>query len=139
MTQEEFEESMERILRPIKENAEKKLDFFIVSNIFQNLRNSGYPFRYYETTPGGKEVKAIVDEIYALLGNWPYEIDEIRFLAYAFAKAGVDRERGWRYLKKTCLRKKFWYPDLVATRKTYDRMYNRVTPDVNYRERFKEL
>ena len=43
MTQEEFEESMERILRPIKENAEKKLDYFIVSKIFQSLRNSGYP------------------------------------------------------------------------------------------------
>lgn len=139
MTQEELEQSMQRILKPVKEYAEKKLDFIIVSEIFHDYRDSGYPCRIYEIMPSGREVKAIVDEIYALLGNWPYEIDEIRFLAYAFAKAGVDRERGWRYLKKTCLRKKRWYPDLVATRKTYDRMYNRVTPDMNYRDNFRNL
>lgn len=135
MTQEEFEESMERIMAPVKARAEAKLDQEILKNLYQMWKESDYP--YFRGEP---DLRQIIDEIYTLLGDdWDrqYQIDEIRFLAYCFAKAGVDRERGWNYLKKTCLRKKYFYPDLVATRKTYDRMYNRVTPDMDYRDSFR--
>ena len=139
MTQEEFEESMERIMASVQAgiqtrtaHKEAKLDQSIVARIYSMWKEADIP--YYRWGP---DLRPIFEEIYALLGNWQYQIDEIRFLAYCFAKAGVDREKGWNYLKKTCLRKKFFYSDLVATRKTYDRMYNRVTPDMDYRDSFR--
>lgn len=139
MTQKEFEESMERILQPVKAYAESKVnDPKIMRRIDLLLKRSGYPWRLYETQPGGAEVKAIIDEINTLLGDWPYEIDEIRFLAFCFAKAGVIKDLGWEYVQKYWVKKCYWNPDLVAQRKIYDRMYNRVTPDMDFRERFKK-
>ena len=76
MTQKEFEESMERILQPVKAYAESKVhDPKIMRRIDLLLKRSGYPWRLYETQPGGTEVKAIIDEINTVLGDWPYEID----------------------------------------------------------------
>lgn len=141
MNQKEFEKSMERILQPVKAYAESKIhDPKIMKRIDLLLKRSGYPWRLYETMPGRAEVKAIIDEIKTLLGDWPneYEIDEIRFLAYCFAKAGVVRELGWEYIQKHWAKKCYWNPDPVALHKTYDRMYNRVTPDIDFRERFKK-
>ncbi len=83
------------------------------------------------------KVDEISDEIRKLVDIDPdYEVSEIQFLAYCFAKADIDLERGWRYLSNTCLRNKFLYRDLVATRKTYERMFKKVTPDIDFRDIF---
>ena len=142
MTQEDFEQSMERILAPVRAYAaanEEKLDKTIIKSINNWWSNTGYPYPNYEKKAHAPKVISILNEIYALLEPWPYQIDAIRFFAYTFAKAGVDREKGWEHLKKTSLKRNYYYKnaDPVATRKTYDRMFNKVAIDTDFRDSFR--
>lgn len=103
----------------------------LIVKIYQLWKNRWWP-QYNRD-----KVNEISDEIRKLVDIDPaFEVEEIRFLAYCFAKADIDRERGWRYLSNTCLRDRWTYRDLVAARKTYDRTYNKVTPDLDFREKF---
>lgn len=145
MTQEEFEQSMERILAPIRAHAaakEVKLDKDILKMIYHWWRNGRFPFPRIntdESMPYVSKLKDLWNEIKSLPENRPYGADEIQSLAYLFAKAGVDRERGWGYLQKTTLKRNYYYKssDLEATRKTYDRMFNKVSIDTDFRDSFR--
>lgn len=145
MTQEEFEQSMQRILAPVRAHAAAKdaeLDKVILKRIYYWLLGVGY--QAISTSENESYItflKTFLDEVDALYGDELFVADEIQRFAFLFAKAGVDRERGWGYLKRSYLKqkyiRKYKYPDLEATRKIFDGTYNKVVPDMDFRDCFR--
>lgn len=147
MTQEEFEQSMQRIMAPVRAYAaakDAKLDKVILKKIYYWLLGVGVGYQAIsisENEPYITFLKTFLDEVDALYGDELFVADEIQRFAYLFAKAGVDRERGWGYLKRSYLKQKyilkFKYPDLEATHKIYEGTYNKVVPDMDFRDSFR--
>ena len=140
MTQEEFEQSMQRIMAPVRAYAAAKdaeLDKVILKRIYSWLQGMGAS----ENEPYITILSTLLEEVDALYGDEFYVADEIQRFAFLFSKAGVDRERGWGYLKRSFLKQKYMrkykYSDLDATRKIYDGTYNEVVPDMDFRDCFR--